>query len=96
MTKSSYDPERFDALAMRLFEVASELKGLGRVVQEEKLTEFQLHDRKPLEWLGKLEAWTASARRKLKDEVLREIGARKAREILAREKLRGRKRNKLR
>lgn len=86
MTKTSYDADRFDALALRLFEVACDLKALGRAVRDERLADFQLHDRKPQEWLGKLEAWTANARRKLNDEMLREIGARKARELLARER----------
>jgi len=93
MTKTSYDADQFDALALRLFEIACELKALGRAVQDERLTEFALHDRKPREWLGKLEAWTAGARRKLNDEVLREMGARKAREMLARERARSAKSN---
>jgi hypothetical protein len=91
MTKTIYNSERFDALALRLFAVASDLKALGRTLEEERLADFELHDRKPQEWLAKLEAWTAVARRKLKDEMLRELGARKAREVLERE---GRRRGK--
>jgi hypothetical protein len=85
MTKSRYDAERFDDLARRLLDVACDLKGLARTVSDEGLTDFALHDRKPREWLGKLEAWTTKARSKLKDAALRELGAELARDVLQQE-----------
>ncbi len=94
MTKTRYDATHFDALAIRLLELAGELKGLGRTVREEQLGEFELHDRKPKEWLTKLEAWVTVARRKLREESLREQGARKAQEILARDRRRHERRAK--
>lgn len=86
MTKSRYDAERFDDLARRLLDVACDLKGLARTVSDEGLEDFALHDRKPREWLGKLEDWAAKARRKLKDAALREMGAELARDVLEQER----------
>jgi hypothetical protein len=86
MTKSRYDAARFDDLARRLMDVACDLKGLARTVSDEGLEEFALHDRKPREWLSKLEDWTIKARGKLKDAALREIGAELARGVLQKER----------
>lgn len=88
MTKSRYDGDRFEKLALRLFELAGTMKALAQTTREEQLTQLELHDRKAQEWLGKLESWAKAARRKARDETLREIGARHARELLERERRR--------
>ena len=61
MTREAYNAERLDSLAMRLFDVAAQVR---RVSQEAKLAglpQVELHDRKALEWIEKLERWAVTA-----------------------------------
>ena len=88
MTKTRFNDERFEKLALRFFELAGAMKALAQTTREEQLTQLELHDRKAQEWLGKLEVWAKVARRKVRDERLREIGARHARELLERDRRR--------
>jgi hypothetical protein len=61
MTREAYDPARLDSLAIRLFDVAAQVRRLSQTARSAGLDQVELHDRKALEWIEKLERWGVSA-----------------------------------
>lgn len=61
MTREAYDPGRLDALALRLFDVAAQVRRLSQCSRGKGLEQVELHDRKALEWIEKLERWVVGA-----------------------------------
>ena len=57
MTLEPYDPDRLDSLSLRVLDLCARLRNLARQSREEQLPPIDLHDRKALEWLEKLEDW---------------------------------------
>jgi hypothetical protein len=78
MTLETYDPDRLDALSLRLLDVCARLRDLARISRQEQLP-VKLHDRKALEWLDKLEDWAYGAEAEVRRAVLKERAARTAR-----------------
>jgi hypothetical protein len=78
MTLEAYDPERLDALALRTLDVCARLRNLARTSREAQLPAVELHDRKALEWLEKLELWAIDAEGELHKHVERSKGNRAA------------------
>lgn len=83
MTLEPYNPERLDALALRVLDVCLHLRSMARVSREEQLPAVDLHDRKALEWLEKLEAWAIGAEADLNGQVMKARGTRRARAMQA-------------
>ena len=84
MTLEAYDPERLDALTLRLLDVCARLRAIGRVSRDEELASVALNDRKALEWIGKLEDWLVSAEAELHRARQKHQGGRRAVEVQAR------------
>jgi hypothetical protein len=82
MTLERYDPDRLDALALRTLDLCARLRHLARTSREEQLTAVELHDRKALEWLEKLEEWAIGAEAELHKRVQLGKGARHAARIV--------------
>jgi hypothetical protein len=82
MTLERYDPNRLDALALRTLDVCARLRRLASTSREEQLPAVELHDRKALEWLEKLEEWAISAEAELHKRVQLGKGARHAARIV--------------
>ena len=61
MTREAYDAGRLDALALRLFDVAAQVRRLSLSAHCTGLEQVELHDRKALEWIEKLERWVVGA-----------------------------------
>jgi hypothetical protein len=61
MTREAYDPHRLDALSLRLFDVAALVRRLSQEAQAAGIQQVELHDRKALEWIEKLERWAVGA-----------------------------------
>jgi hypothetical protein len=61
MTREAYDTGRLDALALRLFDVAAQVRRLSLSAHSTGLEQVELHDRKALEWIEKLERWVVGA-----------------------------------
>jgi hypothetical protein len=78
MTLEPYDPDRLDALALRTLDVCARLRNLARASREEGLPAVELHDRKALEWLEKLEDWAIVAEADLHKQIFRAKGDRTA------------------
>ena len=65
MTLEAFDPDRLDALSLRVLDLCSRLRVMARRSRDESLPEVKLHGRKPQEWLEKLEEWTFGAEAEL-------------------------------
>ncbi len=78
MTLQPYSPDQLDQLTLRMLDVCSRLRDMARHARGESVSEFQLHDKKALEWIDRLEEWSQKAEAALKVALMRERGARRA------------------
>jgi hypothetical protein len=78
MTLKSYDADRLDALSLRVLDVCVQLRHLALTARQEQLSGVELHDRKALEWIEKLEGWAIGAAADLNGQVLKARGLRHA------------------
>jgi hypothetical protein len=84
MTLEPYDPTRLDALALRLLDLCGRVRSIARTAREAELPAVELHDRKALEWVEKLEEWVVGAEAQLHRQAGLAKGARRAREAKGR------------
>jgi hypothetical protein len=61
MTLEAYEPEKLDQLALRVLDVAANLRSMANQCRENDLAGPVLHDKKAAEWLAKLEQWSQQA-----------------------------------
>lgn len=81
MTLETYNVERLDRLALRVVDIAAEIRRIGRIAGELPETPLALHDRKALEWIGQLEQWAAECRTRAELAALVQKGAVNAQNI---------------
>ena len=62
MTLEQYTPERFDQLALRLLDLAAELREIANGARRANVENLAVHDKKALEWIDNLEQWTGKTR----------------------------------
>ncbi|MGD9648382.1 MAG: hypothetical protein AB7U73_21910 [Pirellulales bacterium] len=91
MTLEPYNQQRIDALSLRVFDIATTLRNMARMARDNDLEHFDLHDKKALEWLVKLEDWAHKSQGALELAAHRSRGARRAVEAAAPPKKSGRK-----
>ncbi len=84
MTLEPYRPERLDDLTLRLLDVAAQLRRMAQLAREAELPAVELHDRKALEWIEKLEKWGVGAESDLHRQATLAKSARKARQVQGR------------
>jgi hypothetical protein len=80
MTLEPYDPDHLDKLSLRVLDLCARLRKLANICREEQLPPIDLHDRKALEWLDKLDDWLFRAETEVSHRVVKHRGARRARE----------------
>jgi hypothetical protein len=80
MTLEAYDPDRLDALSLRLLDACSRVRALALLARSEGLERIDLHDRKALEWLENLEEWLHRSEGELRAAAHRNRGQRLARQ----------------
>jgi hypothetical protein len=85
MALEPYTPEQLDGIALRIFDVCAQIREIARRSREQGLDHVALHDKKALEWLGKLEEWAAKSRRDFELAQFKQRGARAAAAALRRE-----------
>jgi hypothetical protein len=81
MTLEAYDPDRLDALALRLLDLCSRVRAMAQKSRDAQLGTIELHDRKPLEYLEKFEAWLYRAEAELPRAMIKDSGRRRAQAI---------------
>ena len=79
MTLESYDPDRLDQMSLRVLDLCTRLRHLARTSRDEQLPTVDLHDKKALEWLDKLEDWLFRAEAEVGRAVHKNQGAKTAR-----------------
>ncbi len=78
MTLETYDPDRFNELALRLMDLTGQLRRIAIRSQQEGLDPLPLNDKKALEWLGKLEEWVLKTEQEVERQSYKALGQRKA------------------
>jgi hypothetical protein len=81
MTLEVYSPERFDALALRLLDIACDVREIADLVRENNLTTLPVHDKKANEFLSKLEDWTSDVIGRCQAATLKQRATRRAFEM---------------
>jgi hypothetical protein len=81
MTLEPYDPDRLDGMSLRLLDLCTRLRSLAQKSRHEQLPPIELHDRKALEWLDKLEDWLGRAEAEVGRLAQKNLGQRRARQI---------------
>ena len=61
MTLKRYNPDDLNAFALRLLDLATIFREMGRRSREEQLPAMPLNDKKAQEWCAKLERWAVRA-----------------------------------
>jgi hypothetical protein len=79
MTLETYDPDRLDQTALRVLDLCARLRQLAHTSRAEQLPAVDLHDKKALEWLEKLEDWLYRAEGEVRRAVHKNQGAKSAR-----------------
>lgn len=72
MTLKPYPPSQLDDLAWRFFDLAADLRKMARECQRHGISSLDLHDKKPLEWLAKLQDWSDRAGADLEIRLVRQ------------------------
>jgi hypothetical protein len=70
MTLNPYDPTMLDQFALRLLDLAAEIRQMAQRSREYAIDDFALHDKKSLEWIANLERWVRKAATDLEMRVI--------------------------
>ena len=79
MTLEPYDPEKLDALSLRVLDIACLLRQMAATSRETAVSSIALHDKKPLEWLSKLEDWARDGSARLQTAVIKQRAVQRGR-----------------
>jgi hypothetical protein len=78
MTLNPYDPAMLDHFALRLLDLAAEIRHMAQASREHAIDDFTLHDKKALEWISNLERWVRKAAADLEMRVIESRASRRA------------------
>lgn len=78
MTLERYTPAQLDHLALRLLDTAAAVRQLSARARVEGLEQVELHDKKALEFIARLEDWIHRAEANVQLAIRRTQGARRA------------------
>jgi hypothetical protein len=78
MTLEIYAPEKIDHLALRLLDIACDLREISSLARENNLSGIPLHDKKALEFLSRLEEWTGEVIVRSQTAALKQRATRRA------------------
>ena len=78
MTLQPYGPDRLDGLALRAFDIASILRSMAEECRAREIDSVDLHDKKSLEWIARLDQWAHDAEAKFQMQLIKDRGSKKA------------------
>lgn len=64
MTLVPYDTDRLNGLSLRIFDIAASIRRMSLIQKDLEIREFNLHEKKALEWIENLEHWAQLAESK--------------------------------
>ena len=79
MTLNTYSPQELDQFALRLLDLAANLREMARKSRESQIVRLPLNDKKAQEWCGRLEQWILRAQAELETRVRMAKATRRAR-----------------
>lgn len=82
MTLQAYDPHRLDQFALRLLDLAAIVRQMAQRGREHDIADVTLHDKKALEWCGKLEQWAHKTRADLEVRILQDKAERQGHRVM--------------
>ncbi len=62
MTIENYTTDRLDQTALRLFDLASDLRSIAREARRKGIVAVPVHDKKALLWIENLELWVRKSK----------------------------------
>ena len=83
MTLIPYQPVELDRLALRILDLSADVRRMAQRSREHEVDAVALHGNKIQDWLMRLESWTHDAKARTEAEVNKQLGARRARELLS-------------
>jgi len=78
MTLQPYGPEQLDQFALRLLDLAAVVREMAHESREHEVTDLALHDKKALEWCGRLDDWVHRAKADLEVRIRQARARRRA------------------
>jgi hypothetical protein len=82
MTLVPYDADRLDETALRILDIAAQIRQMASVLRREPDVGLTIHDKKAAEWLAHLERWAAESQAKLDLALIHQRGANRAETFL--------------
>ncbi len=62
MTIENYTTDKIDQTALRLFDLAADLRSIGREARKKNIAAVPIHDKKALLWIENLELWVRKSK----------------------------------
>lgn len=81
MTLVVFSPESLDELALRMLDLAANVRSMSHTSREHDVAGFQLHGNKVHEWLSHLEDWAHDGAGRLSATLLKQQGARRSKSL---------------
>jgi hypothetical protein len=85
MTLKAYTPDRLDEVALRLLDLAGRVRAIAQACRQEGLGHVELHDRKALEHLDRVEEWLYKAEADQKVASVKNQGRQHAKKMQSRQ-----------
>lgn len=85
MTLKPYTSDRLDELALRLLDLAGRVRNISLACRQEGLNHVELHDRKALEHLDRVEEWLYKAEADQKVASVKNQGRQHAKKMQSRQ-----------
>jgi hypothetical protein len=79
MTLKVYDPQKLDRFALRLLDIAVEVRKMAHQSREYGITDLAVHDKKAAEWCANLEQWARKTQADLEVRILQDKAERRGR-----------------
>lgn len=65
MTIKIYTPDKLDQLALRLFDVAADIRSMAKRLNQSELDDIPLNDKKAMLLLDEMEMWALKSKSKI-------------------------------
>ena len=78
MTLVPYDADRLDETALRILDIAAQIRQMASILRREPDVDLAIHDKKAAEWLAHLEHWAAESQAKLDLALIQQRGIKRA------------------